>query len=147
MPRITIRERKALIEGVAQHKISQRNELQNAKNWGQLYRYTGLIGLMGVLSSPDIKPNQSEHLKKMVAFEAGSISERKRRPKTASQFWEAVSAEAGPQISQLEAISAEEAMPREYQLALADLLEVRELVADPLIMALRQSVRAAQRNK
>ena len=144
--RITAAERREVVEAIAGHTYPLIEENRNKQNWNQSKRYIGLIGMVGALHLPHIKPNQVAHTKRMIGLEAASITERRRRPKGVARFWEEVKDAAGEEIERAEDFEELGGMPRPYQYARRDLEELRSLIANPLILALRESVRAV-RNK
>ena len=148
MPRLLIADRETLIEEIAGHTIEQRRNLKEAHNYQQLYRYTGLIGLMGAVNFPHLVPHHAQHIRRMIGWEANSITELKRPPRTASQFWAAVEAEAKNEIDFVRSLEDGRVVPtRPFLQAKADLLEVKQYAENPLIAALRETVAGIQNRK
>ena len=143
MPRLLKSEREQLILEIAAHSNSQREELEKAKNWPQLSRYIGLIGLRGIIEAPWLEPHEVNHVKKMAAYEAISTPELKRRPPKAAEFWQDIEEQIGPELDEVKNLLESRNIPRAYQQAKKDLAEVKRLLANPLTIALRQSIREA----
>jgi hypothetical protein len=141
MAKLTAEERALLVEEIAEHTNSQREGLRQAKNWPQLQRYIGLIGLRSMLEAPWLEPRQINHVKKMAAIEAISINERQRRPPKASEFWQDIEEKIGAEMVKVRTYNEMGKLPRNYSEASRDLEMVDTLLENPLLIALRRSVK------
>jgi hypothetical protein len=141
MPRLTSADRAQIINTVAEHTHRLREDLRKDKNWNQLSRYIGLIGLRGALESPSFEPHQIAHVKKMAAIESFSVLEPKRRPRTAAQFWQEIEEQVGRERAEIKSHGITGRMSRKYEWAHKDLSKIHLLLANPLLIELRQTVR------
>ena len=140
-------ERDNIIETIAEHTNSMREKLREARNWNELHRYIGLIGIRGVVEAPSLEPHEVEHVRKMGAYEAVSVIERKRRPRRAAGFWEDIVEQFGNEMAVIRHSGVSGHIPKKYEWASSDLGQVHELLENPLIIALRKSVHEAQTNR